>query len=391
MFGSKGLRLGAVGVAITLLSACGADTQGSTGDENSQEVKLGALVTTSGVNGFVGVSASKAFEVAVKTINADPTKYLGSADRTLKIDNKDAGETASNAVALMRSMAADKSYLAFVGPSTSPQALALGPLAQASKAPLVVPHSPAPKITDPGDYVFQTAATNDLLGKQVIEAVVPKSGLKKVGVIYSPDNNANLLAGQTVKATLASLGVEAVEFTLPSTDTDYTAAISKMRDAKVDGVFIATNAGGVASAIIQGQRTGFKPQWMGNPMFANKAVFGNAGQASVGSILATDYNPNLKTPLNEKFRADYQAAAGTAADAFAAQAFSSVLTIAAAVKAIPASQEVTRDNLKDSLSKVKDVEVVIGDGKLSISPKRTSLLNAALLEIDASGGFKPVS
>lgn len=379
-------RFAALGVAITMVAALGATAKTA----QAQVIKLGGLVTTSGVNAFVGVAAAKGMEVAVATVNAEPAKYLGSAKRSLKADIRDAGENASQAVALGRAMADDSSFVALIGPSTSPQALALGPLAQSFKIPLIVPHSPAPGITAAGDEVFRVAATNDQLGAQVIQAVVKRKGLKKVGVIYSPDNNANLLAGQSVEKALADLGIAAVSFTIPHAEQDYGGAVSKMRDAKVDGVFIATHSGGVASAMIQAQRTGYKAQWMGGPMFANKVVFGNAGKAAVGAILATDYNPSLATALNQKFRADFEKAAGTSADPFSAQAFSAVLAVAAAVKSIPEGREVTRDALKGALAKLQKIEVVVGDGTMAFAPDRSARLTAALLTIADDGTFKPI-
>ncbi|GAA2339886.1 ABC transporter substrate-binding protein [Dactylosporangium salmoneum] len=384
---SRRLRVCVVGVLVAALAGCGGAGDGA--DGGKQEITFGGLVTTSGVNAYVGVSASKAYTVAVNMVNADPARYLGSADRSVKVEAKDAGETAPTAVALARSMAADSKYVGLVGPSTSPQALALGPLAQSSKIPLVVPGSPAPGITDAGDRVFQMAATNDVLAEQVIQAVVPKQHLTKVGVIYSPDNNANLVAGKSAINALAKAGAAVVEFTIPATDQDYTSAVAKMRDANCDGVFIATNSGGVAAAIIQAERTGYHPQWLGGPMFANDVVFKNAGQSAVGSVITTDYNPNLRTDLNDAFRSAYQKEANTPADVYAAQAFSTVLTLAAAIKSIPASEKVTRDKLTSALATAKDVEVVVSDGKLSMGADRRTQINAALLRLDSAGKFTP--
>jgi branched-chain amino acid transport system substrate-binding protein len=375
--------------AVVLLTTSCASTGGATATSGGQEIKLGAPVTVSGDSGFVGIASSGGFKVAETIINADAATYLGSSSRTISVTTQDAGATTAQAITLSRGIAADPSYLAIVGPSTSPQALALAPFAQSAKIPLIIPSSPAPGITDAGSYVFQIAALNDLLASNAIKNTVPKLGLKKVGVIYSPDNNANKNAGVAALAELDKLGVASVPFEIPYADQDYTAAVSKMRDAAVDSIFIATQSGGAASAMVNAQRTGLTPQWLGGPQLTNSVVASNGGAAAIGAIAATDYNPNLDTDLNKKFRAEYLKVTGKEADVFAAQAFTSVLAVAAAVKSIPGNETVTRDNLTKALSAVKKVSVVVGDGTLSMSDKRTSELVPALLQLKSGGAFTP--
>lgn len=372
-----------------LMTSCGEDSEGGSSG-GKQTIGVGTLVTTNGDSAFVGVSASNAFPVAEEIINADPEKYLGSAERSIDISVNEAGETTTQASTVTKQLAGDTSILAMVGPSTSPQALAIGPIAQAASVPLLVPHSPADGITDPGEFVFQIAGTNDVQAAAVVNAVVPAMGLTKVGVITTPDNPANVAAHDSAVGALEDLGVEYVEGDVSYDSTDYTAVISKMRDAEVDGIFIATNSQGVASGMQQADRTGLDVQWMGGPQLASSLIFENGGPEAIGTILATDYNPNLDTELAAEFRDAYlKQADDTAADTFSAQAFSSALVIAAAVKSIPAEDEVTREALAKALASLDATDVVLGEGTLTFGEDRHSKTVPALLQLDDSGSYVP--
>ncbi len=384
MHKTRASAMAATALVIAALTAGCTSAGGSaaSADGEKQVISIGAPVTVSGDAAYVGLAASSAFEVAQKIIDADPKKYLGSASRSLKITTQDAGSTAAQAIAISREIVADPANLAIVGPSTSPQALALAPFAQQQSIPLVVPSSPAKGISAEGDHVFQIAMINDVLADAIVRHAVKDAHLKTVGVIYSPDNNADLVAGKAAIAALEDLGVKAVPFEIPFAEQDYSAAVTKMSGAGADGVFIATVAGGVATAMTQGQRVGYSPLWFGGPMFTSPVVLTNAGAAAKGALAATDYNPSLDTPTNVEFRKKFKEATGNEPDVYAAQAFTSVLVIAAAVKSLPADQTVTRDSLAKAIASVSGVDVPVGDGKLSISSDRTSELTAAILKLD---------
>src|SRR5437764_675027 len=102
------------------------------GRASAQEYQFGALVSLDGPASFVGVAAQSGLKAAVDVINADPARYLGNKSRSIKIDIRNAGASNAQALTLAREFAGNSSILAILGPSLSPQALALAPFAQQS-------------------------------------------------------------------------------------------------------------------------------------------------------------------------------------------------------------------------------------------------------------------
>ena len=139
-------------------------------------IKLGGLFAITGPSSFLGEPEKKSMEMVVEEINAqggidghlleaviydtegDPTKTVLAANKLISKDN----------------------VLAIVGPSLTPTTLAIVPIVEKEKVPLIS-CAAGIKITEPiKPWVFKTAQ-NDVLAVAAIYQHMQKQNIKKIG------------------------------------------------------------------------------------------------------------------------------------------------------------------------------------------------------------------
>ena len=345
----------------------------------AQEIKLGIIDTLEGNAAYVGIACEAGVKIAVDVINKDPEKYLGSKSRSIVADTRNGGTTLTQALALAREFAGDPKYLAMLGPSLTPQAIALGPFAQQSKFPLLIMNSPGSDLTAPGNYVLAQGQSGVKLAEDVVRAYLKTHpNTKRAGVLSTTDNQAIIVSGEAAEKAFKAGGAEVTTFAVPFASLDYANAIDAMKKANVEVIYMGPPAAAVTAAVQQARRVNFKPSYLGYGNMASPTVIENGGEAIDGSLIATDYDPNLPGALNAGFIEAFKKATGNPPDTYGAHGFNAIMLVASAIKSI--SGEVTRDKFVEALAKVK-IESVLANGMFSFAPDRTVGAPAALLQI----------
>jgi branched-chain amino acid transport system substrate-binding protein len=372
----KRIRTLLFAIAAPFAAALAVVSQGA----QAREYQLGGLVSLDGPASFVGVAAQGGLKAAVDVINKDPERYLGSKSRSLKIDIRNAGASNAQALTLARELAGNAAVLAILGPSLSPQALALGPFAQQAAIPFVIMHSPAGDLTVPGNYVFATAQDGERLAGYGAGAYLKKyPATKRAGIIYGSDNQGQILIAQAATKAFKAGGAEVTEFSLPFSSLDFSIAIDAMKRANVEVIYLGQGSPAITAGVQQAQRVGFKPRYVGYGSMVAPTVMKNVGNALDGSIVATDYDPSLATRANKVFIEAFRKVAETDPDTFAAQAYGAVMIVAQALKSLPGTP--TRAQLAEVLAGIKESESVLGTGTFGFTDKRTAATPPALLQV----------
>ena len=368
-------------VAALLLAGCGGSTGTDTGGGSGSTITVGAAFSLSGQVAFAGVPAQNAIKVADTVINADPTTYLGAADRKIVFSVSDAGVGVPTATSAISGFASDSSVAAVIGPSLSTQAIAAAALAQQVEIPLVVPSATASTITDAGSFVFQVAIVGQSQVAPLVDYAMEKFNPSKVGIVYTSDNQGNVDLGKSAEELFTQAGAAVTTSTVLYADTNFASTITKFQSAGIQAAYLVLPSPADASFLVQAQQAGLDVQFLGSSTLG--AAIPNSNGAATGAVYTSDYNVALDTPLNKTFVQDYNKQFGTDPDVYAAQAFSSALIVAAAVKSI--SGDISRSALTDAIAKVQKVPVVVGDGSFSFDENRKAATNVQLLVVGADG------
>src|SRR5437016_11141390 len=165
------MRTVARGIAIALavaLAACGGASSTGTNSSNSYQgktIQLGAILSLTGAGGVYGPSSQKGMQLAVDKINGSG----GVSGAQIALDVKDDASDKIQSAQVAQTLIQQGQLLALLGPTLSNSAVAVHPLAESFKIPIlavsttgihIVPDCNYPK-TDPCTYVFR-----DSLGEE---------------------------------------------------------------------------------------------------------------------------------------------------------------------------------------------------------------------------------
>src|SRR5437016_2979556 len=160
------VRLLALIAALVTATACGSSSTGSTTSSYSgKTIYLGAILSLTGAGGVYGPSSKNGMDLAVEKIN----KNGGVNGAMLSLDTRDDASDKTQSAQVAQQFIQEGKVAGLLGPTLSNSAVAVHPLAESLKTPIVavsttgihiVPSCNYPKL-DPCRYVFR-----DSLGEE---------------------------------------------------------------------------------------------------------------------------------------------------------------------------------------------------------------------------------
>jgi branched-chain amino acid transport system substrate-binding protein len=123
---------------------------------------------------------------------------------------------------------------------------------------------------------------------------------------------------------------------MPLTQLDFSAELARIRAAKPDGIFAFVIGPEAVAFVKQYAQAGLKneiPFYTEDPT-ANPLTFQAEGDAALGLIEATNWNPDLDNPANKKFVAEFRKKYGRDPASFAALQYDAVKLLDSAVRAV---------------------------------------------------------
>jgi branched-chain amino acid transport system substrate-binding protein len=201
------------------------------------EVTFGMHTDLSGVAATYGVSSSNGVKMRFEEVNAAG----GIAGRKLKVIVEDQGYQVPKAVQACNKLINRDKVFAFVAPLGTPMNNACFKDQFAAGVPNLFPLSAARSMYEPFERLkFYGAASYVDQIRAGIQYFVKNKGVKRVCVMYQDtDFGKEILEGAELQTK--KLGIEIVEKTAHKpTDSDFTAPITKLREAKCDLIAMGT-------------------------------------------------------------------------------------------------------------------------------------------------------
>ncbi|HBD08910.1 MAG TPA: hypothetical protein DCZ69_11675 [Syntrophobacteraceae bacterium] len=236
---------------------------------SAEPYKIGGVFSVTGSQSFLGDPEKKSMEMLVETINAkggvdghpleaiiyddegDPTKAVLAANKLISKDN----------------------VIAVIGPSLTPTTLAIAPILEQAKVPLIS-CAAGIKITDPvKPYVFKTAQS-DVLAVAAIYQHMQKQNLKKAGIL-TVENAFGESGKEQLQAQAAQYGIEIVQAeSFGGKDTDMTAQLTKIRSAQPQAIVCWGTNPGLAVRARNAQQLNIKiPLFQSHGVACRKFIF----------------------------------------------------------------------------------------------------------------------
>lgn len=358
-------------VSITLLSAAAALA--------APVIKIGGLFAVTGPAAFLGEPEKKTLELLVKETN-DKGGINGAR---LEAVIYDTGGDATKAVQLATKLIKDDKVVAIIGPSTTGESMAVIPVAEKERIPLIS-CAAGIKITDPvKKWVFKTPA-NDHVAAEKILNYMAKQKQKSIALLTVTDSFGS--SGREQLKTLAAQKgfVIVTDEVYGPKDTDMTAQLTKIRGIKPDAIICWGTNPGPAVITRNVKQLGIRiPLYMSHGVASKKyielagpeaaeGVMLPAGKLAVHDVLPKS-DPQAK--LLKEYDQAYRKLYGVEASTFGGYAYDGFLLVSSAIKKAGASPEQIRNGIEQTH------KLVSVSGLFSMSPKDHNGLDLSAFEM----------
>ena len=360
------------GLAGVMAVAAGCGSNKDAGNANSNEAKIALLTTTTGGAAAYGESIKAGAELAVSEINADANAVK------INLLVEDTKGDKNEAINAMNKVISKDKVVAVIGPMLSGEMMAAGPVANKSKIVALGTSTTAEGITDIGDYIFRNAVPESLAVDTAIKEAHKTLGFKTAAIMYSNNNDQMVSVNNTARKALEAEGVQIVDTeTFADKDTDFSAQLTKIQQAKPDVIVVASLYQEGALIMKKMREMGMNQPVIGSNGFNSPEFIKIAGAAADGVIVGTPWFPNKDDQKVKDFRKAYKDKYGKEPDQFAAQAYDAVYLYEAALK--KAGSTTDREKFRDALKNIADFVGVTGQFKFN--EKRDPSMEVQVLQI----------
>lgn len=339
---------GAAAIALVLTAAaCGEDEDavGPVDDAGLPAVvKIPAIIETTGVSGHFGKSTIEGIKLAMKEINE--SDFLGSTD--LELVAEDTTGDVQTAASLATEAIANRDYPVIIGPISSPQSLAVAPIAQKQEATVVFTQSGSEGVVL-GEYTIRATAPQNSYYYKVAEHLRDQ-GVTRLSIIYNAAFGTQAgLAQDTLPQLADEYGFEIVASAAVQAETaDMTGAVSRALGKDPDAVALLNVGPQIPSSVSRLRQAGFD-----GPIVAHVGAAGGnltpAGEDAAGVIWATGFSALQQGESSQKFVAAFEAEYGQKPTNFSAEGYDATWMIARALKE---ADSIDRDEVHASLLEV---------------------------------------
>ncbi|MBI9107364.1 MAG: ABC transporter substrate-binding protein [Spirochaetales bacterium] len=253
-------------IAILLLSVC---VFTFAGGQNEDEIVIGVMQDLSGPTSVWGNAVKNGAELAVDMINADG----GLLGKQLVLKSYDIKLDPQEAINAYNRLSDSDKATAIVGPPLSGIGLAIGPLAESKKVP-VVGSFIDPRVTVKEDgsaspYMFLMQPSSKQYAEILADYTLKKLGLKTVAVFY---DQSNAFAVSQVKPFIAYFeangGKVLAEEIYKKGDKDFKSQLNKIKNVNAAAIYAPNYVQDLVITLQQCNQIGLDVPFIGGLDFA---------------------------------------------------------------------------------------------------------------------------
>jgi branched-chain amino acid transport system substrate-binding protein len=311
---------------------------GEAGGAKCDGLALGFFGALTGDAANLGVNIEQGFELAIDQFNAN------NPDCQVEAKKFDSQGSPDQAPALAKQAIDDSSVIGIVGPAFSGESKVANPLFDEAGLPIITPSATAPGLAEQGWKIFHRGLGNDAAqGPGAALYIDATLQAETVFVLDDASEYGKGLADQVNEA----LGAKVVGTdTIDPAATDFSATVTKVKDANPDAVFF----GGYYAA------AGLLSKQLRDAGVTATLVFGDGvldpgyveagGDATEGAIITCPCAPIDKLAGGADFASAYKDAFGQDAGTYSAEAYDAANMFLAGI----ASGAQDRDSLNTYVS-----------------------------------------
>jgi branched-chain amino acid transport system substrate-binding protein len=302
--------------------------------------------------------------MAVKEINDAGGLEVGGKKYMVELFIEDNAGKADQSASAAQKLITQQNVVAIIGPNASRYAIPASEVAESSKVVLISPWSTNPKTTLKGDttgpkqYVFRAAFIDPFQGRVVAKFALDNLKTTKAAVLYDVASDYNKGIAEFFKQTYEENGGTVVAFeTYTTGDMDFTAQLTKIKDAGPEVIFLPNYYSEVPLQIQQAHRLGITVPFLGSDSWGSSELITLCGADCEGYYFSTHYAADNASAVAKGFIDGYTATYGNTPDDVAALTFDSFGLLWTALKS---AGKIDRQAVRDALAKIPNFDGVTG-------------------------------
>lgn len=352
------------------ISGCGGKTGGAVSSGAKNAAKIGFTAALTGGAAAYGKSEEEGVRLAVEEINK-------KGDFPIDLLVEDTKAVPADSMNATKKLIQEKVSL-IIGPMTSNEAKAAGPIIQNAKVPSLEISVTAENITDIGDCIFRNSVPESKNIPQTVKKTHKLLGYKTAAILYAHDNEQHVTAQKYFRKTMEEEGVQVIDVeTFGSKDSEYSAQLTNIQHKAPDVIVVCSYYQEGSRILKKMREMGMDQPVLGDNGFVSPELGKMAGAAADNVYVSSMWSADRKDEKVQKFVENYTKAYGRAPDQFAASAYDGVYMAMDAMQR--AGTTTDHKKIRDALAQMKDFKGVCGT--FSFDEKRDPVVDLILMKM----------
>lgn len=352
------------------ISGCGGKTGGAVSSGAKNAAKIGFTAALTGGAAAYGKSEEEGVRLAVEEINK-------KGDFPIDLLVEDTKAVPADSMNATKKLIQEKVSL-IIGPMTSNEAKAAGPIIQNAKVPSLEISVTAENITDIGDCIFRNSVPESKNIPQTVKKTHKLLGYKTAAILYAHDNEQHVTAQKYFQKTMEEEGVQVIDVeTFGSKDSEYSAQLTNIQHKAPDVIVVCSYYQEGSRILKKMREMGMDQPVLGDNGFVSPELGKMAGAAADNVYVSSMWSADRKDEKVQKFVENYTKAYGRAPDQFAASAYDGVYMAMDAMQR--AGTTTDHKKIRDALAQMKDFKGVCGT--FSFGEKRDPVVDLILMKM----------
>lgn len=357
-------------VMMAGISGCGGKTGGAVSSGAKNAAKIGFTAALTGGAAAYGKSEEEGVRLAVEEINK-------KGDFPIDLLVEDTKAVPADSMNATKKLIQEKVSL-IIGPMTSNEAKAAGPIIQNAKVPSLEISVTAENITDIGDCIFRNSVPESKNIPQTVKKTHKLLGYKTAAILYAHDNEQHVTAQKYFQKTMEEEGVQVIDVeTFGSKDSEYSAQLTNIQHKAPDVIVVCSYYQEGSRILKKMREMGMDQPVLGDNGFVSPELGKMAGAAADNVYVSSMWSADRKDEKVQKFVENYTKAYGRAPDQFAASAYDGVYMAMDAMRR--AGTTTDHKKIRDALAQMKDFKGVCGT--FSFDEKRDPVVDLILMKM----------
>lgn len=352
-------------------------------------IRVGVIAEMTGEMAAVGTACKQAAQLAAKEVNDAGGLEIAGEKHPIELCIEDNACKAEQSASAALKLITQQEVVAIVGPNASRYAIPASEIAESSQTVLITPWSTNPKTTldsttgQPKRYVFRACFIDPFQGRVLSRFVMEHLKLTRAAVLYDVASEYNKGIAEVFQKEFTSLGGKIVAFeTYTTSDRDFSAQLTKIKDASPDIIFLPNYYSEVPLQVQQAKRLGMAVPFIGSDSWGDPELLKLGGSDLNGYYFSTHYAVDNASPVAKSFITAYQSAYNMPPSDVAALTYDAMGLV---FKSLQQAGSSDREALRNALAVLPSYQGVTGDMTFQ-ADSRDPIKSAVIMQIQ-DGAF----